>query len=114
MKINIKPIDFDITPSFETYITTRLEYLEKFIKKFDTMGEVKIFFEIRRTTRHHKKGDVFWAAADMRLPKKVLRAEKQGDDARAVVDDIKDTLRLEIEKYRAKFLESKVRRPAKK
>ena len=104
MKINIKPIDFDITPSFEAYVRTKLGYLDKFVKRFDAMGAVEIWFEIRRATHHHKKGDVFWAVADLRLPKKVLRAGKEDRDPRAAVDAIKDKLHLEIEKYKTRFL----------
>ncbi len=113
MRINIKPIDFDITPSFETYIRTKLGYLDKFVKRFEAMGDVEIRFEIKRATRHHRRGDVFWAAADLRLPKNILRVEKEGSDARAIVDAIKDKMRLEIEKYRTRFVEPKRGRPAK-
>ncbi len=114
MKIDIKPIDFDITPSFETYVRTKFGSLGKLVGRFDSMGGVEIRFEIRRATRHHRSGDVFWAAADMRLPKKILRVEKQGADARAVVDVIKDKMRLEIEKYKTRFAEVKRSRLSRK
>ena len=107
MKIAIHPIKFDVTPSFETYITTKLGSLDKFVKRFEEFGDAELSFEIRRTTSHHHKGKVFWAAADLVLPKKVLRAEKEGSDARAIVDEIKDTLRIEIEKYKTRFAEIK-------
>lgn len=113
MKINIKPVDLEITPSFEVYIRTKLGYLDKFLSRFDSMGGADIRFEIRRTTRHHKNGDIFWAAADLRLPKKILRVEKEGPDAREVVDVIKDKMRLEIEKYKTRFTEPKRKRPEK-
>ncbi len=108
MRINIKTIKVDLTPSLKTYIEDKLGPLAKFISRFDVTGEAEIWLEIVRTTRHHRHGDVFWAAADLRLPHKILRAEKTSTDARAAVDAVKDTLRLEIEKYRDRFL--KVRR----
>ena len=107
MKIIIRPITFEVTPSFETYITTKFGSLDKLVKRFEDFGDTELSFEIRRSTGHHHKGDVFWAAADLRLPKKVLRAEQEGSDARALVDAIEDILRLEIAKYKTRFTELK-------
>lgn len=104
MKINIKKTT-DLTPSLEIYIEEKLAPLAKFLQKFDETGEAEIWLEISRTTRHHRKGEVFLAAADLRLPHKILRAEEYAEDIRKAIDQAKDTLRLEIEKYKTKFLE---------
>lgn len=103
MKINITKTT-DYTPSLEIYIQEKLASLAKFIKKFDETGEAEIWLEISRTTRHHHKGEVFLAAADLRLPHKILRAEEYAEDARKAIDRARDTLRLEIEKYKTRFL----------
>ena len=113
MRVNIKPIGFDMTPSFEVYVRTKLGSLGKFLKRFDTAGETEMIFEVRRSTRHHRSGDVFWGAADLRLPKNILRVEKEGSDPRVVVDVIKDKMRLEIEKYKTRFVELKKKRLSK-
>ena len=107
MKIIIRPIKFDVTPSFEAYIITKLGSLDKFVKRFEDFGDTELLFEIRRSTNHHHKGEVFWAAADVRLPKRVLRVEEESSDPRAAVDAIKDKMRLEIEKYKTRFTELK-------
>lgn len=104
MKLSIRGVGLDLTPSIKTYIENRLLPLSKLIEKFDEPGEAEIWCEIKRTTRHHKSGNVFWAAADLRLPRKMLRAESTSDDARAAIDGIKNKLRLEIEKYKTVFL----------
>ncbi|MEK7507574.1 MAG: ribosome-associated translation inhibitor RaiA [Patescibacteria group bacterium] len=114
MKINIKAIQIDLTPALNVYIEKKLSQLAKFVKRFDETGEAEIWLEISRSTRH-KKGDVFETSADLRLPKKILRAETVSPDARAAIDVIKNKLSLEIQKYRTQFLEiQKKRLPGKR
>lgn len=107
MKINIKT-NLDLTAPLRTYIDEKLAPLAKFLKKFDETGEAEIWLEVSRTTRHHGKGEeVFLAVADLRLPHKILRAEEYAADIRKAIDQARDTLRLEIEKYKTKFLEKR-------
>ena len=42
------------------------------------------------------------AEADLRLPGKVLRAVGTHTDIRTALDKVRDTLRLEIEKYKTR------------
>ncbi len=101
MKITITKT-VDRTPSLENYVEEKLAPLAKFIKGLDEAGEAEIWIEISRTTRRQRKGEVYFAAADLRLPKKIIRAEEYADDIRTAIDQVKDTLRLEIEKYKTK------------
>lgn len=103
MKISIKATRVDLTPSLKTYIVTKLGSLAKFVKGFDAMGEAEMWVEVGRTTRHHYKGPVFRAEADIRLPKKILRAEATDRDIRAAIDKLKVKLQLEIAKYKTRF-----------
>jgi len=104
MKINIKKT-FDSTPALQTYIEQKLMPLAKFVKRYDDAGTAEIWLELSRTTQHQKKGEVFFVAADLRLPHKILRAEARATDVRKAIDEVRDILRQEIEKYKAKFLE---------
>jgi len=103
MKINIKK-SLDLTPSLEIYIESKLSPLGKFVKHFEETGDAQIWLEISRTTKHHKKGEVFFAAADLRLPHKILRAEEYATDIRKAIDEVRRTLHTEIEKYKTQFL----------
>jgi putative sigma-54 modulation protein len=103
MKIIIKKA-VDLTPALETFIEEKLMPLAKFVKHFEEMGEIEIALEISRTSRHHRKGEVFFAAADLRLPHKILRAEEYAEDMRKAIDMVKRTLHTEIEKYKTRFL----------
>ena len=95
----------DLTPPLRTYIQKKLAPLVKFIPQFDGTGEAEIRLEVSRTTHHHRKGPVFFAAADLRLPHKILRAEGYAEDIRKAIDQVRDTLRLEIEKYKTRITE---------
>jgi len=101
MKINIKKTT-DITESLRTYIDEKLMPLAKFVKHFDETGEAEIWLEISRTTQHHRKGDVFMAAADLRLPGKILRGEAAAENIRKAIDLVRKELQMEIEKYKTK------------
>ncbi len=105
MNINIKK-GIDLTPALETYIKKKLLPLVKFVKPFDETGEAAIWLEVSRTTKHHRKGEVYFAAVDLRLPKKIIRAEAYAEDVRKAIDEAKDTLRLEIKKYKTQFLKT--------
>lgn len=102
MQIDIKGTELDLTPSLKEHIERKLSPLSKFLKRYEEKAEIRMFVEIARTTRHHNKGDVFYAEATLELPKKILRAEATHNDARGAIDLLKDVLKREMEKYKEK------------
>ena len=100
MKINTRTKDLDLTPSIRTYIDQKIGSLSRFVKSFDKEGLVEIWLEISRTTKHHRRGNVYRAEADLHLPGKILRAESENWDMRVAIDEIKDKLQREIKKYK--------------
>jgi putative sigma-54 modulation protein len=100
MKISLIASNLDITPSLKAYVEERLGVLKKLVKHFDEEGVAELRVELARSTKHHKKGLVFRAEANLRLPKKVLRAEDINTDIRSAIDMVENKLRREIEKYK--------------
>jgi putative sigma-54 modulation protein len=100
MKISIKATNLDLTPSIKNYIEEKIFSTEKFLSKFENDSEVEVFFEIARTTKHHRKGDVFRAEANFELPGKILRADHEDWDIRVAIDKVKDKLQAEIKKHK--------------
>ena len=100
MKIILKAGRLGITPSINEYIEEKIGSLEKFAKRFETKGEIKVEIEIARRTQHHRKGNVYYAEANMYLPKKILRAEHSDWDIRVAIDKVRDKLQQEIKKYK--------------
>ncbi len=100
MKIDIVAKNLDLTSAIREYIEMKIGPLDRFLKKFESKGEIEIFIEIARTTKHHHSGSVFYAEATLPLGKKILRAEHTDWDIRAAIDKVKDKLRQEIKKYK--------------
>ena len=111
MNINIKSTNLDLTPSVKKYINVRIGSLSRFLKRFETKSEVIIFMEIARTTKHHHKGNIFRAEANLSLGKKILRAEHLDLNIRAAIDKVEDKLKREIKKYKEQKILS--RKPKK-
>lgn len=102
MNIIIKKT-LDVTEPLEVYIEEKLMPLAKFIEPYEKEGEVTLRLEVSRTSEHHRKGDdVFMAAADLELPGKVLRGEATSSDIRKAIDDVRNMLHMEIQKYKTK------------
>lgn len=89
-------------PSLKTYVEKKFSSLEKFIGKLEKESEAEIFLEISRITKHHHKGVVFSAEADLKLAGIILRAEANSEDARVAIDLIKDELKNEILRFKEK------------
>lgn len=104
MIIDLKGTSLDLTGPIKEYIEKRLQPLSRFIKRHEAKSESHLFVEIARTTKHHHKGDVFYAEATLELPKKVLRAEATNSDIRAAVDEVKNILKREMERYKERSM----------
>lgn len=99
MNLNIKGTQLDLTPAIRVYIEDKIGSLEKFIERIDAKDAVAVRVEISRTTKHHRKGPVFRAECNLRLPGKLLRAEHVDWDVRRCVDEIKKELQQQLKKY---------------
>jgi len=102
MKANIKATLLELTPSLKFYIEKKLAAIEKLIRRFKKKGVVEAKVEVGRLTKHHHKGDVFYAEINLRLPGKLLRASEKALDLRSAIDIVKDIIHLEIEKYKTR------------
>lgn len=102
MNITIKK-SLDVTPPLETYIEGKLAPLAKFVEPYERKGEVELHLEVSRTTEHHRKGEeVFMAAGDLELPGAVLRGEASASDIRKAINEVRNKLHMEIQKYKTK------------
>ena len=109
MKISIKATNFKLTDSIYTYIERKIGELEKFIKKvgekdgsYKERPATEAWIEVGRTTRHHRKGNVFRAEAQIKLPGKYLRVESENLDLHLAIDEVKDELQRKLTKYKGK------------
>jgi ribosomal subunit interface protein len=112
MKITIKKTA-NFNAEISEYTEKKFSPLDKFIEHFEEAGEAELRIEISRTSKHHKNGQVFQTVASLSLPKKVLRAEEYAEDIRTAIDQARNTLRSEIEKYKTQYMELNKKKLAK-
>jgi ribosomal subunit interface protein len=111
MKIIIKTKNLELTPSLESFIEEKISSLKKFIdilkedipEKGKTLAEV--FVEVGKETNHHRKGDIFRAELQVRLPGKNIVVQASSDDLYRAVVEAKKELKLEIEQYKLKSID---------
>ncbi len=113
MKIQITGRGLDLTESIKDYITKKAESLNKFYNSKIVRSEVVVGIN----SRHHAKGDMFFAECKLQVPGKELFASKQADTLYKAMDLIRDYLEVELKKYKLKQRvtekEKKQRRQAK-
>lgn len=96
-----------VTPALEEYINKKFAPLEKLMEGFEVKGDITLRFEIARISNHHNKGEeIFGASAAIALPRQGVRGEASEPDARIAIDRVRDMLREEIEKYKAKHFDN--------
>ena len=103
MRLNAKSKNIEITPSLNTFIEGKLGKLEKFLKRMEETREFVIDVEVSRTTKHHKKGNVYRAEANLEIGKKLLRAESESADLRVSIGEVYKELEREIVKFKEKL-----------
>jgi len=105
MKIKVKATNIELTEYLSKFIETKYKPLEKFLPEMSGLiAEV----EIGKTTRHHKKGDVYRAEIQIEVPNgKLLRAVSETDDLRKAMTEAKKELQLQIKKYKEKITDKK-------
>jgi len=100
MKVEILATKVEINDALRTYVQKKMKGLSRLVSRFEKERELTVFVEIARTTKHHRSGEVYYAEATLELPGTVLRAEEKHLDMRAAIDGMKNTLKLEIKKYK--------------
>jgi putative sigma-54 modulation protein len=106
MNINLKGTGVVMTAAMKSYATAKIESLEKFFE-----GIISVNVELAKTTKHHQKGDLWRAEANIRVPRRIIRAEAVDKTLYAAIDRLKDELKRELRSMKEKT-RSKTRRLA--
>lgn len=97
---NVKWINLGHTDAIESYLEKKLTHLDRFLLRIPEPKETVA--ELRMTTRHHNKGDIFECEIHLRLPKHTLMASAEEHDIYAAIDKVKDDLERQLIKYKEK------------
>jgi ribosomal subunit interface protein len=97
MQVNIKTTNLEITPEIKKVIEEKISPLDRFVSTVKMPLEA--FVEVGLVSRHHRKGDVFYAEANIDLPGKIVRSEAKEDNLFKAINVVKDELQLLLKKY---------------
>jgi len=96
MTLQIKATGFELTPALKKFIEDKFLGFEKYIGRWDENNSVILKVEVAQNTKHHQKGNIFYAELNMDLPKNVLRIEEVGTDMYQAIEKSKDRLKNEL------------------
>lgn len=116
MRVTIRHKNLEITPALEEYIEMKVVAPVRRLLGPTLSIELPILdLEFSRTTRHHQKGRVYYAEANLSLGKKMLRASVEDEDIRACCDMLEEELKRIVMgfKRRAQSLEKRKARRVK-
>lgn len=103
MRITIRQKNLEITPALQEYIDEKIvRPIGKLLSGAEESDLPILDIEVERTTKHHRKGDVYRAEANLTLGAKLIRAEAEDVDIRAACDAVHDELAREIKTFKEK------------
>ncbi len=99
MRVTLRQKNLEVTPALSDFINSKLvKPLEKRLKKFEKLSPL-LEIEVGRTTRHHHKGMIYHAEANLTLGGDLLRAEVDDQDIRTACDLLEKELLGELSKH---------------
>lgn len=97
MKIRIQGTNMELTLPIREYAEKKILSLEKFCDKIITAD-----IDVGMNSKHHLKGDVYYAEVNLGVPGKLIRVVKEGSDLYKAIDKVKDHLKVELQKMKEK------------
>lgn len=103
MYIKIKATNFKLTPALYEYALIKLGRIRRFLVKQEKTSDSELRIELSRTTKHHQKGQVYYAEANLKIAKTLLRVEVKEYDIRAALNVLHDILEQKVSKFKEKL-----------
>lgn len=100
MKIDIKAKNFELTDAIRDYIEDKMSYFDRFFEEEIRDGSAEVTFEVAKTTNHHENGEIYYAEANLSVPGKVIRGDRNASDLYVAIDEVKDVLAQEVRKFK--------------
>jgi putative sigma-54 modulation protein len=99
MQINLQGKNMELTEAITDYVSKRITNLEKLLSGLEKSGgEVKVAFEVGKSTNHHKSGVVFHADCLINIKGEKFYSSADEEDLYKAIDVVKENLFREIDK----------------
>lgn len=105
MRLEIKSTNIQLNDRLKFLVEEKLgKPLLELLGKLDRKTDIILDVEIGKTTKHHHKGKIWLAEANLDLPglKNVLRADAVTESLEASLNGVKNCLFRELKKYKEK------------
>ena len=103
MKINLKGTGMVLTPAIKNYVVKRVTNLGKLLSRMEEDGgEAFVHFEVGKSTKHHKSGNIFHSDCLVKIQGDRFYASADGEDLHQTIDEVKESLFLEIKKKKTR------------
>lgn len=101
MKLGVRGVNVSVTPSLRRYVDEKLvRSVEKLLARHPAYAAAALELELTYQNRHHRKGEVWEATANLQLPQKRIWQRVAADDLHAAIDALENTLRRELKEYK--------------
>ena len=100
MKVQVKYTGFAATPSIKAHIAKRMGAIERVIQRYEEEGDLLLSIEVAKSTKHHKRGEVFYAEITIVLPGQALRAEHTDLNIFQAINKAQEMLKGRLRKYK--------------
>lgn len=107
MKVSIKATNLDLTPAIKKAIEEKIADLDKFIPHIDS--SVEAFVEVAIETRHHQKGKIYYAEANIKVPGEIIRAEAREENIYKAINTVSDELQRVLKNYKKRKIAKRER-----
>ena len=101
MKVEINPTNIELDDALIIWVEKKIIGLDRFLKRVDPAA-VEARIEIGKPSKHHRKGSVWYAEVNLKVPGRLLRATNTNKDLRLAINQVKDELQRQIKKYLGK------------
>ena len=100
VEIQIKATNINLTDAIGEYINKRLTFLDKLVDPKDTSVLCQV--EVEKTTKHHKRGEIFRSEINLHIAGQDFRAEAKREKLYDAIDETKNQMTKELRRYKDK------------
>ena len=100
MKTIIKATNLELTLRLNRAIDEKIGVLDKLMSYITT--PITAYVEVALETRHHQKGEIYYAEANIKILGEIIRVEARADNIFKAISAVRDELQALLKKYKKK------------
>lgn len=110
MNIIVKTKNIGLTLPLRAFIEQKIGSLEKYFNLFQknenpTDSNINAAVEVGKTTRHHRKGEIWRAEVLLTFHRNTIRAAKSANDLKKAIAAVRDDLQRQITDFKETMID---------